>query len=355
MVPLLGFAAGAFAQPFPRTLNEVKLFGAGETIQFVFSQPFEGSPEEEHRRGALALTFVGVGNRIPARELSPSSGAQFKLIRVAENPYSTTVTLLYRDANLSLKDRLHYSRAGNLLTVEVRARGSAPSAPHKAALPEENRLLAEMEQKIGGGTAAQSQPASQPQAQVTGPAAPPRSAGPVTAPAATTATPADAPKPGSPARSPVPFGGTTSPGLGTLAEGDFFTALATMVAALAFIVLGLYGVLWVYKRYFDRRLGRFTGGVAFKQVASFAVGPRHRIVILEINGETIACGVTPAQITFLTRLSEGRGSGAPPPEAGDPPQGPPESPRPGRKAGNDPVHQFAELLRRKVRSMKPIQ
>ena len=362
LVSLLGTAAGAWGQSFPRTLDDVKLFGKGETIQFVFSQPFEGTPAEDHRRGSVALTFVGVGNRIPARELRPKGGGHFKLIRLAENPYSTTVTLLYQESGLSLKDRLHFTRAGNVLTVEVRAPGAAASPPAAATPPEENRLLAEMEQKIGGGAASGNAPSQAPAPAPPTRAAPP--ALPLAAPSASApAAGAEGPKGSAPAPAPPaarpgvrPPAGTTSGqlGLGTLGEGDFFTALATMVAALAFIVLGLYGVLYVYKRFFDHRLGRFTGGVAFKQVASFAVGPRQRIVILEINGEMIACGVTPAQITFLTRLTDGQAAGTPP-AGGAAPGGGASGGKTGGTAADDPVQRFAALLKQKVRSMKPIQ
>jgi flagellar protein FliO/FliZ len=147
---------------------------------------------------------------------------------------------------------------------------------------------------------------------------------------------------------------------GGLTEGDFFTSLATMVAALAVIILVLYGALFLYKRFLGGRLMKFTGGVAFKQVASFAVGPRQRIVILEINGEMMACGVTPSQITFLTRL-DGAGvrrlaageaaEGAPAGTAGGNPLAPAQPAEPGKA---DPVHQFAELLKQKVRSLKRI-
>jgi flagellar protein FliO/FliZ len=138
-------------------------------------------------------------------------------------------------------------------------------------------------------------------------------------------------------------------------DGNFFASLVTMIVALAVLLAGMYVVLYLYKRYFHSRLARFAGTPSLRQVASFSIGPRQRIVVLEINGELIACGVTPSQITFLTRLTgdrpaaQGESTGsdiAATESAGATPPVPSAKP--------DPVHQFAEVLKQKVRSLKRI-
>jgi flagellar protein FliO/FliZ len=128
-----------------------------------------------------------------------------------------------------------------------------------------------------------------------------------------------------------------------------------MIVALVIMLGGLYGVLYLYKRYVHSRLTRFAGTPSLRQIASFSIGPRQRIVILEINGEWIACGVTPSQITFLTRLT-GAQHAAEAETAAEPralaPAASAEPPVPAVKP--DPVHQFAEVLKQKVRSLKRI-
>jgi flagellar protein FliO/FliZ len=338
----------ARGEAFPRLLEDIKIYGKGEAIEFIFSQPYEGTPAEEHKPGLVSLNFGATGSQMPVRELRPRGESYYKQIKVVQNQYSTTVTLVFKDAGFSLKNRLHYTREGNRLLVDVGQPGSAQAPVPALRLPE-NQLLSEMEQKIAAVTPARkaaagsvAQPASQ-----AGPAAAQPAAGQVPA-------------------APGTAGGALAQG--GISESDFFVTLATMVAALAVIVLVLYGVLFLYKHFLGGRLGRFTGGIAFKQVASFAVGPRQRIVILEINGEMIACGVTPSQITFLTRLSGGapqatRKPAAAADAASDMPMPLGSVPAP-ETAGTDaaaeetakpdPVHQFAELLKQKVRSLKRI-
>lgn len=347
----LPFMAGireARGDAFPRLLEDIKIYGKGEAIEFVFSQPYEGTPAEEHKPGQASFNFGATGSRLPVRDLRPRGESHYKQIKVVQNQYSTTVTLVFKDAGFSLKNRLHYTREGNRLLVDVGQPGGAQAPVPALRLPE-NELLSEMEQKIAAGASA-------------GKAAP----GPAVPPPPRAAPPAVPPAAGQAPAAPATPGGALAQG--GISESDFFVTLATMVAALAVIVLVLYGVLFVYQRFLGGRLARFTGGIAFKQVASFAVGPRQRIVILEINGEMIACGVTPSQITFLTRLSGGapqstRGPAAAAdaasdlsmPLAGVPgPQAAGTEAAAGESAKPDPVHQFAELLKQKVRSLKRI-
>jgi flagellar protein FliO/FliZ len=339
---LAGVGGVCQGQSFPRTLDEIKTFGKGETVQFVFSQPFEGTPGEEHRPGSMAFNFMGTGSAKPLRELRPKDESIYKTIQVVQNKYSTTVTFVFNDPTLSLKDHLHFAPNGNVLTAEVRRPGE-PAVPAPAPLEPENKLLVEMEQRISGAGTGKT---------AAGKAAPVAAAAPShDKPAA-----ADVPAP-PPAKADGALGG--------LSEGSFFSTLATMVTGLAVMLLLLYGVLLLYKRYVAPRLGQFAGMPAFKQVASFSIGPRQRIVVLEINGEMIACGVTPTQITFLTRLSGGdlqaRGQG----EATEQSEvraaaralsgvAAGAGRTPGDPSKPDPVHQFAELLKQKVRSLKRI-
>jgi hypothetical protein len=325
---LLLDVAGARAQRFPRQLENIKMFGQGETIEFVFSQPYEGTPVIEHQKGAFSLSFSGTGSTKPVRSLRPVEESMYKEIKVVENRYSTTVSFQLKDPGLNLKNKLAFTPDKKVLkvTVDAPAPRPAPASPQGQASQD---LLREMESRIAGGAAA---------AEGAGMAAapPPGASGSVLA-------------------------------LGDLGGTQFFYSLVTMVIALVIIVGALYGVLYLYNRFLASRLRRFTGSHAIRQVAAFHIGPRQRIVVLEINDELIACGVTPAQITYLTHLG-GKGpvgrrlagdAGGLPGTEGDAQAGPGskalQAVNGGVPAGSaDPVHQFAEVLKQKVRSLKRI-
>lgn len=316
-------APPAAAQRFPRLLENIRMFGKGETIEFDFSQPYQGRPSIEHKPGLFALSFSGTGSTKPVRSLQPMEESIYQGIKVVQNRYSTTVTFRFKDPAMSLKDKLDFSGTGRVLKLRidewVHTRSPSPAAKRG------EDLLQQMEKRIAGQ-------------------------GDVLLPANGMAAAAQEKTDG---------GGSLA--MGDLTGGDFFNSLLSMVIALVVIIGSLYGVLYLYNRFFAGRLRRFTGSHSIRQVASFHIGPRQRIVVLDINGETVACGVTPGQISYLTHLG-GKGpvglragQGDTSEETGINPVGdtvPASTKSSGTKS--DPVHQFAEVLKQRVRSLKRI-
>jgi flagellar biogenesis protein FliO len=263
------------------------------------------------------------------------------------------VTFQLKDPALNLKDKLGFVAEKNVLKVAVNAPQTRPAVSPQGKATEE--LLREMESRIAGDSSTAAPAAAGAGASVAAPATR-GTAGPAAVKAAG-ATAEVAPAAGGAAAS----GGLA---LGDLSGNQFFYSLATMVIALTIIVGGLYGVLLLYNRFLAGRLRRFTGAHSIRQVASFHIGPRQRIVVLDINDEVIACGVTPSQITYLTHLGgKGPVGRAPAGSEGGLPGADPsagakalgvlgQEPKP--PAPSDPVHQFAEVLKQKVRSLKRI-
>jgi len=338
-VLLAVFLAGsalAASDRFSRLLEDIRVFGKGESIEFAFSQPYQGRPAVDHKPGRFSLSFSGTGSTKPIRSLKPMEESIYKGIKVVQNRYSTTVTFELKDSGMSLKDKLDISGEGRVLKLRVAA-PSKRAAPSAAAQQGED-LLRQMEKRIAG----QGEVAARPAAGV-----------------ATAAKDAETTESG-----PLTMGDFT--------EGEFFSSLVSMVIALTVIIASLYGVLYLYNRFFAGRLRRFAGSHSIRQVASFHIGPRQRIVVLDINGEIVACGVTPGQISYLTHL-DGKGpigmrgavQGGGNPQPGLPPANPGKDGQdhasameaagqagPAIKA--DPVHQFAEVLKQRVRSLKRI-
>lgn len=80
------------------------------------------------------------------------------------------------------------------------------------------------------------------------------------------------------------------------------TGLKTM--AMLFLVLGLLVlVLYVMKRFLFLRRG-VKGNLFIKVVSSLHLSPKERIEVIEISGEKIVVGITPGNISFLTKLGD---------------------------------------------------
>jgi flagellar biosynthetic protein FliO len=79
------------------------------------------------------------------------------------------------------------------------------------------------------------------------------------------------------------------------------TGIKTM--AMLFIVLGvLVFVLYIMKKFMSPK-GKRKGDLIIKVVSSLHLSPKERIEVIEISGERIVVGITPGNISFLTKLS----------------------------------------------------
>ena len=83
------------------------------------------------------------------------------------------------------------------------------------------------------------------------------------------------------------------------------TGLKTM--AMLFIVLGLLVfVLYFMKRFLLLRQ-RAKGDLFIKVLSSLHLSPKERIEIIEVSGEKIVLGITPGNISFLTKIIDSNG------------------------------------------------
>jgi flagellar protein FliO/FliZ len=324
---LLGGQA-ALAQNYSRTLNDVRvsLADGQELLTLAFSAPVEDNPIEEHQPGSFRLRFSATGSKVSNNLFQLKEQSAIQDYRIVPTAYATELHVALRDPRQNLQGRLIFERNNNVLIVRLPAPGAA-----RAGSATDQAMLAQAERRLSGETLP--------------------------------ATPAPAPA----KTAPAPIAKADS---ATALDEGWLTTLLTMAVALAFVLGLLYGLVWLYNRYLAGRLGSRMGQYPVKHLGSFAVGPRQRIVILDINGEVIACGVTPQHISLVARLSAprpaatgGRKSAAAGSAEAGPASGgvPVASSVPAVKdagvkdSGKDPVHTFAETLKEKVRSLKRLK
>ena len=90
---------------------------------------------------------------------------------------------------------------------------------------------------------------------------------------------------------PAPTFQSTAPDLGSSA--------LQMVLGLIVVLALLLGALWLLKR-----LSQPSGAAAglMRVVAGVAIGPRERVVILELGNSWLVLGVAPGQVTTLAEI-----------------------------------------------------
>ncbi len=89
-----------------------------------------------------------------------------------------------------------------------------------------------------------------------------------------------------------------------IATEDWATTMLTLVLSLLFVLLLIYLIAYLYNRFFSGRFPSMQGSVRIKQVSSFHVGPKQKVVILDMNNRKFACGVTPSSINLIAELQD---------------------------------------------------
>ena len=89
-----------------------------------------------------------------------------------------------------------------------------------------------------------------------------------------------------------------------IANEDWTVTMLTLVLSLLFVLLLIYLIAYLYNRFFSGRFPSIQGAIRIKQVSSFHVGPKQKVIILDMNNRKFACGVTPSSINLITELED---------------------------------------------------
>ena len=89
-----------------------------------------------------------------------------------------------------------------------------------------------------------------------------------------------------------------------IANEDWTVTILTLVLSLLFVLLLIYLIAYLYNRFFSGRFPSIQGAIRIKQVSSFHVGPKQKVIILDMNNRKFACGVTPSSINLIAELAD---------------------------------------------------
>ena len=105
-----------------------------------------------------------------------------------------------------------------------------------------------------------------------------------------------------------------------MAAPDFAGSLVQMLFGLALVIALLFGCLWIIRRLSARR----GGAAAIQVLGAAAVGPRERVVLVQLGEQVLVLGVAPGSVTKLHEMkrdelplasvgtSSASGAGSPP-------------------------------------------
>jgi flagellar biogenesis protein FliO len=85
---------------------------------------------------------------------------------------------------------------------------------------------------------------------------------------------------------------------------DWVETILTLVFALLFVLLLIYSIAYIYNRFFSGRFSAMQGNIRIRQISSYHVGPKQKIIVFDMNGRLFACGVTTTSINLIAELHD---------------------------------------------------
>ncbi len=85
---------------------------------------------------------------------------------------------------------------------------------------------------------------------------------------------------------------------------DWVETILTLVFALLFVLLLIYLIAYIYNRFFSGRFSAMQGNIRIRQVSSYHVGAKQKIIVFNMNDRLFACGVTATSINLIAELHD---------------------------------------------------
>ena len=228
-----------------------------ERIELIFANNYTQPPIVDFDAGFIFLRLNATSIGVPTRQyVFPESSQLVKAVRATQNQNSTLVEIILKAPNLSLENKVKIAMNGQRLWVDLDRR--VTPSPSSASAPSD--ISQEVEQRLRTDELTAIEPDA--------------------TNALLEAEPAIAP--------PL--------------EDNWMMTLITLILSLLLIFVVLFLVLFLYKKLFFGRLPALEGKFKIRTVSTFHIGPKQKVIVLEVGTQHFACGVTANNITFLAEI-----------------------------------------------------
>jgi flagellar biosynthetic protein FliO len=85
---------------------------------------------------------------------------------------------------------------------------------------------------------------------------------------------------------------------------DFLASLLKMISALAVVLGVMLAGLWAVRRFMSKTGAKVDDGQMIRVLSTRYLGPKSSILLLDVLGSVIVVGVSGAQMTLLTAITD---------------------------------------------------
>ncbi len=89
-----------------------------------------------------------------------------------------------------------------------------------------------------------------------------------------------------------------------ITDDNWTSTLLMMVLALLFILFLIYLLAWSYNKFLSTRFRSPQNRVQIKVASTYHLAPKQKVVVLDMNGQLFACGITPTSINLISVLQD---------------------------------------------------
>lgn len=228
------------------TLSIVKISASSDEqqsrFQIHFSQPYQEAVSSHFDDGVVRLTLPNSGYD-EAVSFNYVNDRFVRYLRLFGEGKNTTVEILFADQDFQAVGRVKTEQKSDVLNIYIDKKGQYSEAEF-----EESPLSLPVEPKVGEGS--------------------------------------------------LPFNSEL------MESGNITANIIKMLIALSMILLLFYSLLWAYNRFFVSRFSFKKGNHSVKLVSSYHISPKQKIVIIDVNHRSFACGVTVNNISLISEVTD---------------------------------------------------
>ena len=87
-------------------------------------------------------------------------------------------------------------------------------------------------------------------------------------------------------------------------DRDWVATMVTLVLSLLLVLLLIYLLAMLYNRFLSGHFPTLKSGQKIKVVSTYHIAPKQKVMVIQINEQFFACGVTPTSINLISELKD---------------------------------------------------
>ena len=87
-------------------------------------------------------------------------------------------------------------------------------------------------------------------------------------------------------------------------DRDWVATMVTLVLSLLLVLLLIYLLAMLYNRFLSGHFPALKSGQKIKVVSTYHIAPKQKVMVIQINEQFFACGVTPTSINLISELKD---------------------------------------------------